>query len=973
MVKKKLCNFLLVVLALTSNWNLLNGAELVDFDANKSKYDLKNKIQEISGEVFLAYQQTLICADSIKIDHNKKILFARGHVVAVRGDALFVAEELSYDSKKDLFKLIKGSFYASAKELIDAHIDKILGIDSSAKELQVEKDKENRENKIVLKNRYQSLYFKNNQERDNIIATYALLLKQEKAKRHMDKTEVTSQQQNRRRIWQKLQSSNAANTKTLLNNTYFKLSGQKIIYDKDKVLNTNNAVFTNCKCKADESADWSISASHITAEQEGYVDTRNIVFSIKDIPIVYLPRITVPIKTKPQSGLLMPSFSFAKEQFSYSQPMYYNFANNSDFTLTPTYYKSRGVHLAFERRYIADNFNFKVLVGAIRDELWLGEKISTEARAGTYKKSLDSYLISKSIKTKDSEYNNFSFADWQNLSEKYCQFSRDQRSCLEAVLAQNFYQYKSTWRAGGRWEFAADLGKSLVFNSKADLAGDNSYDNHFSLDSTNKIMNLSDGGDYLKRSNFLLNKIDRGYYFALSSNFFDNLTDYNMYDGLQNPLSVDYYSRYYPLISLTKKLSLRFAGRYRLVYLKDFYNSYYYTDKKSRDVEIKSAYMQHLDLDFILPSQVFNLFKVDYKVLIKNSYVSSRLNNSAAQYIEDTSNYGEMYSGGLSSFSFASDITLPLYREYFFLDKQSQTIVHEMDYKVGYFIQPFCYQSGDYPNKRSSNYYDSKAKAWSPDVKSKYLYISYRHQEQMKFFRKIKFESSNRLYFNKYHINLPKETYEDAHRQAKYELNYDIENEIKKLQKDVKFEKTLEERDLFLSVVSLIDYNLDYFSDSKNIDLHPWSNIKTNFVVNLEDLTLKLLNEYDQYNNKVVVSDVKVSINFTDMFCQYTNYYDHKNKHNIHAIDLSYSMDVKRKISTRLGLRNSYIDQKKDYEARLSLDYVARSTCWGYKFMWNKGFSEKDWYGSFYLSFSFYFMGKEKSYNNFLSKLNTSS
>ena len=367
--------------------------------------------------------------------------------------------------------------------------------------------------------------------------------------------------------------------------------------------------------------------------------------------------------------------------------------------------------------------------------------------------------------------------------------------------------------------------------------------------------------------------------------------------------------------------------------------------------------------------QAFNLFKIDYRLLIKNSYVSSRLNNSTAKYIEDTSNYGEMYSGGGASFRFASDITLPLYKEYFFLDKQSQTIVHEMDCKVGYFIQPFYHQRGDYPNKRVSNYYDNKAKAWLPDVNSKSLYVSYRHQEQMKLYSKIKFESSNRLYFNKYHINLPKRTFEDIRKQAKYELSYDIENEIKNLQDGIKFEKTLKNRDLFLSIVSLVDYNLDYSSNNK----HPWSNIKTNFVINLEYLTLKLINEYDQYSNKVVVSDIKASVNFADVFCQYTNYYDNKNKHNIHAIDLSYIMDVKSKFSARLGLRNSYIDQKKDYEARLSLDYVARSTCWGYKFMWDKGFSEKNWYGSFYLSFSFYFMGKEKSYDNFLSKLNTSN
>ena len=100
MAKKKLCNFLLVVLVLISNCNFLIAIELVDFDANKSKYDLKNKIQEISGEVFLAYKHTLVCADIIKIDHNKKTLFARGHVVAVRGNTLFVAEELSYDGRK---------------------------------------------------------------------------------------------------------------------------------------------------------------------------------------------------------------------------------------------------------------------------------------------------------------------------------------------------------------------------------------------------------------------------------------------------------------------------------------------------------------------------------------------------------------------------------------------------------------------------------------------------------------------------------------------------------------------------------------------------------------------------------------------------------------------------------------------------------------------------------------------------------
>ncbi|WP_077285530.1 LPS assembly protein LptD [Cognaticolwellia aestuarii] len=129
-------------------------------------------------------------------------------------------------------------------------------------------------------------------------------------------------------------------------------SAEKInINGNGKTLSFIDSSFTTCYGPV---PDWQMRASEITiSSDEKSLEAYNARFSLFDIPVLYVPYLTMPIGTDRQSGFLYPTISSSNSSgIEIETPYYVNIAENMDATITPRYMSDRGTQLITEFRYL---------------------------------------------------------------------------------------------------------------------------------------------------------------------------------------------------------------------------------------------------------------------------------------------------------------------------------------------------------------------------------------------------------------------------------------------------------------------------------------------------------------------------------------------------------------------------------------------------------------------------------------------
>ena len=111
-------------------------------------------------------------------------------------------------------------------------------------------------------------------------------------------------------------------------------------------------IYTTCN-QLDQS--WELVADEILInEEEG--KAKNIALRFKNIPLLYLPRLTFPTNDERKSGFLFPSFgSSSKRGVEIEIPYYWNIASNVDLKTTLNYMKKRGAEMKSELRFLTSN------------------------------------------------------------------------------------------------------------------------------------------------------------------------------------------------------------------------------------------------------------------------------------------------------------------------------------------------------------------------------------------------------------------------------------------------------------------------------------------------------------------------------------------------------------------------------------------------------------------------------------------
>lgn len=131
---------------------------------------------------------------------------------------------------------------------------------------------------------------------------------------------------------------------------HFYIQGDRIYKTGEQAYQASRACFTTCD---GPDPAWKITARNLNVTIEGYGRGRDLVFRIKEVPVLYLPFMIFPVKTKRQSGLLAPEGAWSSRSgLEYTQPLYWAINEQSDATVYWHYLARRGHKTGLEYRYV---------------------------------------------------------------------------------------------------------------------------------------------------------------------------------------------------------------------------------------------------------------------------------------------------------------------------------------------------------------------------------------------------------------------------------------------------------------------------------------------------------------------------------------------------------------------------------------------------------------------------------------------
>ena len=129
----------------------------------------------------------------------------------------------------------------------------------------------------------------------------------------------------------------------------FHIRGRRIEKVGENTYEVENASVTTCD---GEDPDWRIEGKYLKVTLEGYGVIKHARMKAGNIPVLYLPYMIFPAKTKRQTGLLLPELG-ASQRWGYyiNQPFFWAINDNTDATFYYHFMSERGHKFGAEYRY----------------------------------------------------------------------------------------------------------------------------------------------------------------------------------------------------------------------------------------------------------------------------------------------------------------------------------------------------------------------------------------------------------------------------------------------------------------------------------------------------------------------------------------------------------------------------------------------------------------------------------------------
>ncbi len=136
-----------------------------------------------------------------------------------------------------------------------------------------------------------------------------------------------------------------------LKETHFHITGSLMERLSPNTYLVRDGTITTCdSCPP----DWSITFSELRVTVEGYGKAKHTAFRIKNLPVLYVPYLIFPAKTKRQSGLLPPRIGYSdRNGLDLEIPFFWAISRDADATLYQRILTERGYMQGLEFRYAA--------------------------------------------------------------------------------------------------------------------------------------------------------------------------------------------------------------------------------------------------------------------------------------------------------------------------------------------------------------------------------------------------------------------------------------------------------------------------------------------------------------------------------------------------------------------------------------------------------------------------------------------
>ncbi len=135
----------------------------------------------------------------------------------------------------------------------------------------------------------------------------------------------------------------------------FHLAGQQIEKKGQFEYAVEDGSFSTCD---GEIPDWKFSADKVDVTVGGYAKAKNVWFHVRDVPILYTPYLTFPVRVERESGFLAPAFGYSNNQGTRASLAWYQVIDrNMDATVYLDYLSKIGLGKGLEYRYALSGQN----------------------------------------------------------------------------------------------------------------------------------------------------------------------------------------------------------------------------------------------------------------------------------------------------------------------------------------------------------------------------------------------------------------------------------------------------------------------------------------------------------------------------------------------------------------------------------------------------------------------------------------
>ncbi|MGQ9570801.1 MAG: LPS-assembly protein LptD [Thermodesulfovibrionales bacterium] len=187
----------------------------------------------------------------------------------------------------------------------------------------------------------------------------------------------------------------------------YHISGKEIEKKDKKYYSAPEATFTTCDPPVPA---WCFRGEDVDLFVDERLKAKDVSFRIKDVPVIYLPYISVPFHTERKTGFLMPVFDNSESRgIRVGVPFYWAISEEKDATFLLDAYSKRGIGEGLEFRYIKPgNIKGKWWIYHIKDTLL--RKDFVEVRALHEQRSIDRIggFLSINYVNRDNFYREYS-------------------------------------------------------------------------------------------------------------------------------------------------------------------------------------------------------------------------------------------------------------------------------------------------------------------------------------------------------------------------------------------------------------------------------------------------------------------------------------------------------------------------------------------------------------------------------------